>query len=209
MNIEYQTPRKGWTVTADFDEATGEYLDAQVGHGHDPNSPFADSQQEIPEDFINPEAYQDGEPSGEDLIVEGIHELYPDLDGILDYAIEKHGDEITSLYDQAIEDSDWSAVNQYLEQWSQEYRETQQPEVNYEEVTQELDQLAETEAEGMETAFELLQQAEQADNPIESEMLQMASAFHKGDVSAEDAIQQMLDRYPLDQLLPIYNKLNQ
>lgn len=208
MDIQFESPRKGWTVVADFDESTGEYLEPQVGNGHDPTSPFADSQQELPTDYLAPESLEPSESEGEDMIVEGIHELYPDLDNILDFAIEAYGDEITQLYDQAIEDSDWSSVHKYLEQWSEEYREGQTPQVNYEEVTQELNTLAESESLGTETAFEFLQMAEQASDPIESEMLQLTASFHKGDVSAEDAIQSMLDRYPIDQLLPIYNKLN-
>jgi len=191
--------------TIGFDEATGEALDPVVGLGHSPHSPFADGD-EIPEDYQDPDAFEP--QSGEDMIVESIHELYPDLDNILDFAIEKHGDEITSLYDEAIDKDDWSTVNNYLEQWSEEFRETQQEPVNYEEVTQELDQLVETEPEGLETAFDLLQQAEQSSDPCESEILQMSASFHRGDISAEDAIQSMLDKYPIDQLINTYNQLN-
>lgn len=207
MNIHYSPQHSGFEARMNYDPVTGEYLEPSVGVGHNPHSVFADEGEDIPTDYIDPEALAPT-GSGEDMIVEGLHELYPDLGGILDYAIAQYGDEITNMYDQAIEDGDWSTVNNFLEQWSSEFREGQQPEFNREEVEQELDQLAETEPEGMEVAFELLQQAEQADNPIESEMLQMASMFHKGDVDAQSAIQAMLDKYPIDQLLPIYNKLN-
>ena len=192
-------------ASMDYDPVTGEYLDPVVGLGHDPNSPFA-GDEEIPTDYIAPDA--DESQSSEDLIVDAVHELYPDLDGILDFAIATYGDEITQMYDEAIDSDDWATVHNFLEQWSEEFRENQAPEVDYEEVNQELNQLVETEAEGMETAFELLQQAEQSDNPTESAMLQMASAFHKGEVSAQDAIQQMLDTYPIEDLIKTYNQLN-
>lgn len=197
---------RGMSASMGYDPETGEYTEPVVGLGHDPHSPFADGD-EIQADYIDPEALAPTD-SSEEMIVDAVHELYPDLDGILDYAIAQYGDEITQMYDDAIDSDDWATVHNFLEQWSEEFRQDQTPDVDYEEVQQELNQLVETEAEGLETAFELLQQAEQTDNPIESEMLQMASAFHKGDVSAEDAIQQMLGKYPLEELTRIYNKLN-
>ena len=206
MEIEYQTPRKGITVSPTYDPVTGEMGEPEVGIGHAPTSPFADHT-ELDEDYLNPESLEPSESEGEDLIVEAIHELYPDLDSILDYAIDTYGDEITAMYDQAIEDSDWSSVNKYLETWSEEFRENQSEPVDYEAVTQELNSLAETEAEGTELAYELLQQAEQSSDPLESEILQMSAAFHRGEVSAETAIQSLLDKHDINQLISTYKNL--
>ena len=206
MNPEqiHLSNRSGMTCVMGFDPVTGEPLEPTVGIGHSPTSPFADGD-DAPFDYLDPEALSPTD-NGEAMIVEATHELYPDLDQILDFAIATYGDEITQMYDDAIENDDWATVHNFLESWSEEFRETQTS-ASHEEVNQELDQLAEAEPEGLETAFELLQQAEQTDNPIESEMLQMASAFHKGDISANDAIQQMLNKYPLEQLIPLYNHL--
>ena len=208
MDIEYQSPRKGWTVTPDFNEETGEYLDPSVNYGHSASSPFADDKQESPEDYISPDAVES--PDVDDEIADAIHDLY-DIDSILDYVVNNYPEDYYADYDKAVDEGDWSKVHEFLERMNAEYQETQpqQPEINYEEVTQELDQLVENEPEGTEVAFEYLQLAEQASSPIESDFYQTSASFHRGEISAQDAIQSMLDKYPLQDLITIYNQQNQ
>lgn len=197
--------RKGWTATVGYDHLTGEPTDIEVNEGYMANSPFADEGWSPAEVQLDSEALARGEETeGDQMIIDGLIELYPDIDDIMDFAVDAYGEDMVAIYDDAVDSGDWSKVNEFLEQWSQEFRDSQ-PSISHEE-QQVYDDLMDAEPEGLEAAYELLQLAEQANDPAESAVLQMSAAFHKGDITAQDAIQQMLSRYPKEQLLNILDK---
>ena len=86
----------------------------------------------------------------------------------------------------------------FLEQWSQEFAEANpQPEVfSHEQINEGLNDLADMAPEGLDSSY--LQMAEQTQDPIESDVLQSTAAFHRGEITAEQGIQAMLDRYPIE-----------
>ena len=206
MEINYQPQRSGYEVRMDYDPATGEYLEPQVGYGHNPHSVFADDEQYTEDVQLPPEATESHDV--DDDIADAIHELYP-IDAILDYVVNTYPEEFYADYDKAVDAGDWGKVHEFLDRMNAEYMEAnpQPEEFNREAVEQELDQLAGTEPEGTELAFELLQQAEQTSDPLASEILQMSAAFHRGEVDAQTAIQSMLDKHDINQLIQTYNNL--
>lgn len=203
--------RKGWSATVGYDHLTGEPTDIEVNEGYMANSPFADNGWTPNEVQVEPEALGPGQESeGDQMIIDGLIELYPQLDNMLDFAVEQHGEEFVSLYDDAVDSGDWNTVMKFLEQWSQEFAEANpQPEAfSHEQINEGLNDLADMAPEGLEMAFSYLQMAEQTQDPIESDVLQSTAAFHRGEITAEQGIQAMLDRYPIEKLIPIYQKHN-
>lgn len=201
MNPEYIPHRGGMTCTVGFDPITGEALEPVVAEGHDPHSVF---EGEIERDYFPSEEPQDID----DQIADSIRDLYP-VDQILDYVTDTYDESFYEAYDKAVDEGNWAYVYEFLDRMVAEM-ETDQPQADasHEEIVKELDDLAETEALGTETAFEYLQMAEQATDPIEKEMLMLTASFHRNEIDAESAIQSMLSKYDINTLRTIYNKLN-
>ena len=102
---QYIAPQRGgMTATVGYNELTGEATEPTVGFGHDPNSPFAD---DIPQDFINPEALSEGTEEPDEQIAGAVLELYGDhMEPILDFMEATYPPEMVAAYDKAIDDAD-------------------------------------------------------------------------------------------------------
>ena len=211
------TPQRGgMTASMGYDEVTGQATEPVVGMGHDPNSPFAG---DLPQDFINPEALAENPENDPDEVIAGaVLELYGDhMDGILDFMEATLPKEQVEAYDQAIDSGDWSSVMPLLEQVAEEYFqaleqgikfELPQDQVTDEEVQTEMDNLANMEPEGYETAMNILGHAESVPAGAERDLLMAAAEFHAGRADPRESTQMLIDKYGLETLIPLYQKWN-
>ena len=88
--------------------------------------------------------------------------------------------------------------------------ETDATEVIPEEIDAVIEPMLEAEPEGMESAYNWLQAAEeyQSSNPVYSAVCSATASFHDGSMSAEEAISSVLENYPMDEVIQIYQYLS-
>ena len=206
--IEFQPERPAMTCTPTLNEETGEYGEPIVGIGHDPNSPFAmdSSPQElnVPSEMTEE---NDHYTQGDNLMIDSIMEAYP-VENILNYIVENYPEDYYADYDNAIDNGDWDYVQQFLERMQAEAQEAGyiQETVTDEMVNNELNSLQETQPNGMETAYSLMQQADSASSDIERDYFYFSAQFHAGELSAADGINAMLNKYSGPELMAVHSK---
>ena len=71
-----------------------------------------------------------------------------------------------------------------------------------------MQELSDVEPLGLEVAYAYLAMAEAAFDGVEREVLYNCSLFHKGDISAQEAIEPLIQKHGVARLKPIYDKHN-
>ena len=219
INIEPQ--RVGLTVTPTQDPLTGEYGQHIVSSNDvlANEHKFQEFQRE--NDLVNPEAYEPQDKIDDDL-VNAFTEVNPDTFKAIAYANQFMSDEAIAEWNSKVDNSDWFQLAPVLEQWLEEYRAAgspdieenrfeDEPEITQQQVDQEYNQLLESEPEGLDTAGELLSQAqeyfEQGDQ-LSAQILMASSQFHSGSMTAEEAIESVMNSgFSQDQIINQYNAL--
>ena len=132
-----------------------------------------------------------------------------DEDGVPDWADKKQGE------DDHVEDAEHDApievdMSENPEPESLEVsKEIEEPEVQQEEFDDAISQLLEEEPQGNEMAFDWMNAAVefQNTNPVFSAVAAQTAAFHRNEISQSEAISNLLERYTIAQLAPIYKHL--
>ena len=88
--------------------------------------------------------------------------------------------------------------------------ETDATKVTQEEIDAVIEPMLEAEPEGVESAYNWLQPAEeyQSSNPVYAAVCSATASFHDGSMSAEEAISTVLENYPMDEVIQIYQYLS-
>ena len=220
-NIQIEQPRVGMTVQPTQDPLTGEYGQHIVSSNDvlANEHKFQEFQRE--NDLVNPEAYEPQDKIDDDL-VNAFTEVNPDTFKAIAYANQFMSDEAIAEWNSKVDNSDWFQLAPVLEQWLEEYRAAgspdieenrfeDEPEITQQQVDQEYNQLLESEPEGIDQAGELLSEAEQQmqqGNNLAAEMLMNASRFHSGSMTAQEAIDAVMNSgYSHDEIISTYYSL--
>ena len=196
-----------------FDEATGSYrhqyaeidgaeLERRITAGDDYN--------------YTQEAYEDA-----------VLEAYPQLPGALQWATDNLPDDFIVTYNEALEEGDLDTFYSHLEYLLSEYEDASSVVVEEEAVEEEeedvQEDLTDEEQQVLQEAVEDLQaqepQAELANewqslvdqyqetDPTFAAVAAATAAFHNGEASAEDAINYVLQNFPLADVARVYQHL--
>ena len=219
--INIDQGRQGYVVTPTFDEVTGTYGDFEVA-----NNGILQNHQKLQDyqatnDTIDPDAF---EPQNniDDELVSAFSDANPDLGKAITFQTQFMSEEMIAEWNKTVDEADWFQLAPVLEQWLQQYREAgspdveenvyeEEPEFTQQQVDQEYNQLLESEPEGIEQAGELLSEAEeqmQQGNNLAAEMLMNASRFHSGSMTAQEAIDAVMNSgYSHDEIISTYYSL--
>ena len=160
-------------------------------------------------------------PATEDEYIQAITELYPDLQDALDYAFHNWTPELIEDFNNKVDGGDFDGFVPLIEELMEEYRSTvsapvenqipDDADVTQEEIDEALEPMLESEPEGMETAYNWLQAAEdyQVSNPVFSAVCAATAAFHNNEMTASEAISSVIDNYPMKDVIRIYKHLSQ
>ena len=148
--------------------------------------------------------------------IANIIELYPNIQEMLAFGKENYTPEFIIDFNNAIDGDDDAEMWRYLEQLDQDFREAhpsapvEENNVSQEEIEAALDPMLQEEPAGMEMAYQWLQAAEasQSSNPVYSAVCAATASFHNNEMSAEEAISSVLERYPLQDVVKVYKQLS-
>lgn len=220
-NINIEPQRQGMTVTPTQNPETGEYGEFQVsGNGILQNEyKFQDYQQN--NDTVDPQAFV-SEESIDDQLVNDFATANPDLYKAISYANQFMTEEQAEAWNNRVDNADWFDLAEELEQMLTQYRAagspdiepnqyTEEPEITQEQVETEFNNLMESEPEGIETAGDFLNEAEQymqQGDDLAAQMMMAASRFHSGAMTASEAIEAVTQSgYSEDQIIQTYYKV--
>ena len=197
-----------------------------VGHtGGTYETPYVENEETGERQYLisNQDLQQDGDyqPDNEAEYVSALTEAYPDLMDALAYARDNKTLDYINSFNQKIDTGDYGEYVPMIEELIAEFRSvtgtapveeelTDEPVVSPEEIDAAIEPMLETEALGMETAYEWLSMAEQTrdSNPTYSAVCAATAAFHDGSMTAEQAISSVLENYPINEVVKIYQYLN-
>lgn len=223
--------RPGYTVNPVFstDEAgSEEYVSdfsvqtrPQLRNGMAPDADtyFAEDEQGrfvFQEDDFSEEP-DDGIRFDEDAYIEALLESEPDLQDSLQWAQSALPQEMIAEFNDAINNGDIDEINKQLEWLLTLYREENAEafeDAEVEPITDEDFQeayagLTEQEPQGTELAFQYLQAAEQSDDPVYRDVAMATAEFHRGQMTAEEAINAVLERHSIEDAARIYLMMTQ
>ncbi len=162
----------------------------------------------------------DYQPSVDEEYQQAIRELYPDIQDALEYALHNKTQEWIISFNKKIDGGNFDEYVPLIEELMEEYRLTvpapvseeeltDAPEVTEEEIDAVIEPMLEAEPDGMETAYGWLQAAEehQSSNPVYSAICSATASFHDGSMTAEEAIAYVLENHPIDEVIQIYQYL--
>ena len=148
---------------------------------------------------------------------QAIREVYPDIQDALEYALHNKTQEWIIDFNNKIDGGNFDEYVPLIEELMEEYRLTvpapvdeeeltDAPEVTQEEIDAVIEPMLEAEPEGVESAYNWLQPAEeyQSSNPVYSTVCSATAPFHDGSISAQEAISSVMENYPMDEEIQIY-----
>lgn len=203
----------GYTVEAGFD-------------GFDSAKQGTWSPDNLPQELVEADAYAPGDLYNDDEYVGALFEANPDLAAATEWAGRNMSPEWCDLYDSKVNSDDLGEVNEWIDKLLDEYRnrttdgpttnKDETPELTLETLNDEqrafaseaVDSLSQMPVLGDETAAAWDEQVEYANSIGDSTYAGMsaaAAAFHAGDVSADEAINFVLENYPLTDVYRIYS----
>lgn len=165
---------------------------------------------------------QDGDfqPSVDEEYQQAIREVYPDINNALEYALHNKTEEWILDFNSKIDGGNFDEYVPLIEELMEEYRltvsapvdemETDAADVTQEEIDAVIEPMLEAEPEGLESAYNWLQAAEeyQDTNPVYSAVCSATAAFHNNQMTAEEAISSVLENHPLEEVIEIYQYLS-
>ena len=152
-----------------------------------------------------------------------VSELYPSLPDALEWASTALDPITAQAFNEAVDSGDESVYMPLLEALMEDYWEAEgfdedddsdayEPEddVTQEEFDGVISELAESEPLGYEIAMPYLEKAIefQGTHPCLSEMCQLTARFHTNEISYEDAVDQLVGKYPLSEIKKFYQYLS-
>jgi hypothetical protein len=143
----------------------------------------------------------------------------PVIPDALAWAADNMNPDFTADYNKAVDAGDLDnihpmldhIINQYLasnpdaepEQVVEEVEES----VSDEEFSSAIDALNEQEVGGTEIAYQWLEAAEQSQDAVYSDVCQMTAAFHRGEISSQEAIDAVIEKHGIKEATRIYKHL--
>lgn len=216
-DFEMTYSRPAYTYTPDVVEDsngqehladTGQAIIRQTGQTIDPVFEIDDETGErIYQDIPDPEATH--EYSTDELYINAINEAYPDLQKALAQWSEHASEQDIEHWNNLIDTVDPEELMPMIEGLMADYYAANPEEVvEQHEIDSAIDNLTSVEPEGTAAAYEWLQVAEQATPGAERDVMLAVAEFHKGNMSASEAISSVLAKgYPMTKLKQIYNTL--
>ena len=173
--------------------------------------------------LTNNDFAQDGDFIPTDLeesYVEAILQTYPDLHLAQEWALRNYPPEKLEDFNNAMESFNPDEMMPRIEELMENYENSlpDEPHPNdveeldipsEEEIYSAFDEGQMSEPEGLETAYEWMDLAEQTQtsNPVFSDVARLTAMFHNGEISSEDAWATALEKHPLHELKKVYNHL--
>ena len=210
-------------------DAEGNIVDFEVTtptEGYNPNAYREFQDGSIHHEFENVEVNEDAPDEYLEEYYDTLASTYPDLHEALEWSADHLPPEAIDEYNQAIDNDDLERINEVLEYIINAYRqdegveeqptEDESDEENplTEEETQELHDIftdfAQREPGGEEQAEywqAVVDQAQEVGNETFAAVAAATSAFHAGEVSAEEAFSFLLENYDIHDLQQVYNQL--
>ena len=166
--------------------------------------------------------------------VDAIHDLFPNAAALLAIAADEYSQEDVEAYNKALDEGDWSVVIPFLEQITKDFGhlatdtkavedsyESEESDEEEEEGEDYLDQWTEEEYEILNEEVQplLMQEADSshvdhwqdeannATDPVYQGIAAATAAFHAREVSAQEAINYVLENYPKDEVISIYRSI--
>ena len=129
--------------------------------------------------------------------------LYDKFEAAIDAGNITQFHELFELFQQAYLQSD-EAVQQAEEEPQEELEE-----VSDRDFAEAVETLNQTEAAGTEVAYQWLQAAEQSNDAVYQSVAMMTARFHRGEVSSQEAVNELMAKYTLRQLSKVYKQIMQ
>ena len=168
-------------------------------------------------DEEDPSYYDDNSFDEEEYIEALVDSLPVDYNDVIQWASQNLPNEILENYNSKIDTADLEGLNEAIEQMLEFYYEANgepteaedEVEVSDEEFVEAYSELTSNEAQGTEVAFAYLEAAEQAEDPAYRDALMATADFHRGEVTAEEAMEWVINKHGLAKAAEIYKHLNQ
>jgi hypothetical protein len=178
--------------------------------------------------FENVELNEDTDISNEELYIEALHEVYPSLADAVDWAATEMPKDFIDGFNAAVDSDDTDQLHGYIQALLQHYNDfygTEEPQEDASnsdevetdtELTQEVfDEavaaLTETEPQGEELANDwqaAVDSYREAGDETAAGIAAAVAAFHGSQVSAQEAIQWVIDNYDIQDVARVYKSLN-
>ncbi|MDA7437525.1 hypothetical protein N8463_02770 [Synechococcus sp. AH-601-P06] len=153
----------------------------------------------------------------DDDYITAIHDLYPNLSLAQEFAANNWTEEDLQTFNNLMDVGELGEIMEAIEKLMEDFDASgfapeeaeEEPEVEQEEFDDAVSQLLEEEPQGDETAYEWLNAAVefQDASPVFSAVAAQTAAFHRGEISQSEAISNLLERYSIAELAPIYKHL--
>lgn len=153
----------------------------------------------------------------EDDYITAIHELHPNLALAQQFAADNWLAEDLQTFNNLMDVGELDEIMEAIEKLMEEFdasgfapvEAVEEPEVQQEEFDDAISQLLEEEPQGNEMAFDWMNAAVefQQTNPVYSAVAAQTAAFHRNEVTQSEAISNLLERYTIAELAPIYKHL--
>ena len=153
----------------------------------------------------------------EDDYITAIHELHPNLALAQQFAADNWLAEDLQTFNNLMDVGELDEIMEAIEKLMEEFEASgfapveavEEPEVQQEEFDDAISQLLEEEPQGNEMAFDWMNAAVefQQTNPVYSAVAAQTAAFHRNEVTQSEAISNLLERYTIAELAPIYKHL--
>ena len=147
-------------------------------------------------------------------------EAYPNLEEAQNWAFNNWTDQQVEDFNKAVNTGEPSEMMPKIEQLMEEFynaepevasvEEEPTNEITAEAIVEAYDTLNQQEPEGLESAYEWMNaasQAKDAGDEVMADVLSLTAEFHRGNITAEEAFQQALERHPTDKLAAVYQQM--
>lgn len=155
---------------------------------------------------------QDYREDPDETYLQAVIETYPQIHDALAWAKTELSPQFIKDFNEAMNDGEPDDFMPFVEQLMEEYSEATAVEVqlpDQQQINEAIDKLTSTEPGGTEQAMEWMQLAVEAQesDPILSEAAHLTAQVHRGELPSSQAIQMMVEKYPMIELQRIYTQL--
>ena len=153
----------------------------------------------------------------DDDYISAIHDLYPNLSLAQEFAAANWRDEDLQEFNNLMDVGELGEIMEAIEKLMDDFEvsgfapeeQIEEPEVQQEEFDDAISELLAEEPQGDELAYEWMNAAVefQDTSPVFSAVAAQTAAFHRNEISQSEAISNLLERYSIAELAPIYKHL--
>jgi hypothetical protein len=159
--------------------------------------------------------------------IDTLYSAFPSASDALAWAADNYPEDVVHEYNAALENSDWDFVVPFLEEITSRYEELTPEELQAEEQTEEQTDEDWSEEEQYQAAeatqflveaepdyeladqyLDLVEEAQAHGDEVLAAVAAATSAFHSEEVTADEAIQYIIENYPKQEVIRVFNLLN-